>query len=65
MARIRLDRVRNPKGMSTKVPAIDTVGYKITDSYNITKSNNCIVSPVDNPVIHGTGKGELIQGNPR
>lgn len=51
--------------MSTKVPAIDTVGYKITDSYNLTRSNNCIVSPVDNPVIHGTGKGELIQGNPR
>ena len=38
---------------------INTVGYKLTDSYNLTKSDNYNVSLMDNQIIHGTGKGEL------
>jgi hypothetical protein len=41
---------------------INTVGYKLTDSYNLTKSDNCGVSSMDSKIIHQSNKGELNQG---
>ena len=35
---------------------INTMGYKITNSYNITKSDNCSVSSMENNIIHETSK---------
>ena len=35
----------------------NTVGYKITDSYNLTKSDDCSVSSMEIKMIHETNKG--------
>jgi len=39
-----------------------TISYKITNSYNLTKSDNYGVSSMDTKIIHGTNTGELNNG---